>query len=244
MRRRQALHGVLALALPLAGCAGDPPSANGTATATDAPNQVGDTVPVEGVGDVTVTAITVQRAVTSTYLGLTVYEPEDGQVIVVETDEVLSVSESVPFVPRLDGERVDSPRDIDIVGYQPAGAVAVPVREAERAAVVLNSGSEPAWALPDEQVERLGAAPAFTLERATFDHEASELTLTVENSGDRDGTFRGGVDFGDDYAIPIEFPVAVGETRTESVDLSPPWDPSRDREFDVTAGTRVLQFDQ
>lgn len=242
MRRRQALHGVLALALPFAGCAGDPPTANGTATAT--PNQVGDTVAVEGFGDITVTAITVQRAVTSTYLGIDVYEPENGQVIVVETDEVLSVSDPVPFVPRLDGERVDSPRDFDIVGYQPAAAVVVPVRDVERAAVVLNSGSEPAWALPDEQVERLGAAPEFTLQRATFDHDASELTLVVENSGDRDGTFRGGVDFGDDYATPIEFPVAAGDTHTETVELAPPWEPSRDREFDVTAGTRVLRFDQ
>ena len=212
MRRRQAIHGVLALALPVAGCAGTP--AEGTTTgSTDAdrtgPLQVGETATVGEYGELTVTSLTVQRAVSSNYLGL-------------------------------DGERVDPPTEIEILGYQPSAAVAVPVRAAERAAVVLNSGSEPAWALPDEQVGRLSAAPEFALRSATFDHESATLTLVVENSGDRDGTFRGGVDYGNDYTTQIEFPVAVGETHTETVDLSPPWEPSRDREFDVTADTRVL----
>lgn len=244
MRRRQALHGVLALVLPIAGCAEDPPTANGTGTATDAPNQVGETASIEGIGEVTVTSITVQRAVTSSYLGLDVYEPENGQVIVVETDEVFGPDESAPLVPRLDGERVDPPTDITLRGYRPAGAVAVPVRDVERAAVVMTRGEEPAWALPDGQVQRLGAAPEFALQDATFDHESAELTLTVENSGDRDGRFRGGVDFGDDYTVPIEFPVAAGESHTETVTLSPPWEATADREFDVSADTRVLQFDQ
>lgn len=246
MRRRQALHGILALGLPLAGCTSrlDESGTDTAATTTQGTTQqVGETVSVDGLGELTVTGLTVQRSVSTDYLGVTVHEPPDGQVIVIELADRLSGSDEAPFVPRLDGERVDSPTEIDILGYQPAAAVAVPVRDAERAAVVLTRGSEPAWALPDEQVGRLGSAPEFALQSATFAHEPSELTLTVENSGDRDGTFRGGVDYGDDYTDPISFPVAVGETRTETVDLSPPWEPTQDREFEVTDGTRVLEIE-
>ena len=235
MRRRHLLRGALALSLPATGCLG-------TDTGTDA-YRVGETATVEGVGEVTVTDIGVQRSVANDYLGLDVYEPATGQVVVVEFDERPNGTEPTPLAPRLDGERVAEPMDIGLYGYQPRGAVAVPVRTVEQAAVVLTRGTEPAWALPEEQVAKLGSAAEFQLRSAAFDHESASLTLTVANDGDRAGTFRGGVDYGDDYTNPFSVPVEAGREVTETVPLSPPWEPERDREFDVTADTRVIGWE-
>lgn len=233
MRRRQFLQGALALSFATAGCLGKDPDTY----------SVGETATVEGVGEVTVTDITVQRSVANDYLGLDVYEPDSGQVVVIGFDERVNGTEPAPLALRLDGERVTEPTDIGLYGYQPRGAVAAPVRNAERAAVVITRGDEPAWALPDTQVSRLGSAPEFRLLSAAFDHESAELTLTVENDGDRAGTVRGGVDYGDDYTNPFSFPIEAGREVTETVELSPPWEPERDREFDVSAETRVLRMD-
>ena len=235
MRRRQFLQGALGLSLATTGCLG-------TDRGTDA-YRVGETATVEGVGEVTVTDIAVQRSVANDYLGLDVYEPDDGQVAIVEFAERHNGTEPMPLAPRLDGERVAEPMDIGLYGYQPRGAVAVPVRTVEQAAVVLTRGTEPAWALPEEQVAKLGSAAEFQLRSAAFDHESAALTLTVANDGDRAGTFRGGVNYGDDYTNPFSFAIDVGTAVTETVDLSPPWEPERDREFEVNPDTRVLRID-
>ncbi|WP_226022227.1 hypothetical protein [Halomicrobium salinisoli] len=70
----------------------------------------------------------------------------------------------------------------------------------------------------------------------------TELVLTVENSGDRDGTFRGIVvsAVASDADAAVRFPVPAGETVTEVVrnDVVGNWEPDADFVHDVGPDTR------
>ena len=232
MRRRQALRAA-ALTLPFAGCSGSIIDGIGTPDT----RAVGETATVDGLGKVTIQSITVQRSVIDAHTWRSIYEPSNGQLIVVELADGFGGIDPAPIAPRFDGERVEPPTEVNMLTRHPRAAVAVPVRAAERATIVVTRGNQPAWALPDRAVDRLGAAPAFRVREAVLSHEEPELTLTVENRGDRDGTFRGVANYGDDVDKPIRFPVPVDGTVTKTISLSP-WEYEADRQLDVVPDTR------
>ncbi|WP_225332954.1 hypothetical protein [Halomicrobium urmianum] len=225
-----------------------------TATAADAPGGVldlGETAATDGPVDVTVESVSVQRSVIDAHTWCELREPAETQVLVAET---AVERDGASFGVRLDGEPVDV-TNVSLHGDTRQQAVTVPVRSAERGLLVLDEGDEPAWSLPDDVLDHLGSAAEFRLREAVVreaDHgEASdraseserseqrassegdsgtELALTVENSGDRDGTFRGIVvsAVAADADAGVGFPVPADETVTEVVrdDVVRNWEPT------------------
>lgn len=110
----------------------------------------------------------------------------------------------------------------DRIGFQ------VPVESIARGVIEWQtpSGQRHRWALPDSEVAALGASPQFAVE--AFDvpgelerDERFSATVTVRNTGERDGRFLGHViDEGASsvpFAGPFEVPVATGETVTREI---------------------------
>lgn len=267
MRRRTALHLLAGPSLPLSGCLdandgtgpatesiprGGADETTGTddggtesadAAGIDDPLAVGDSVTVDRLGTLTVESIAVQRSVIHHELHRELYEPDDAQLLVVET----RVDGYPEFLARIDGEPVRSSERVSLYGGDYAASV--PVEPVDTAAVVLAEGDRPAWAVPEEARRNLAAAPAFHLHDATVREDGDEtvLALTVENVGDRDGTFRAVVDqpSGGDIDASATFPVPAGETVTESVrnPVVDAWS-AADFAHDVTPTTRRFAVDR
>lgn len=214
------------------------------------PLTFGETATVEPLGDVTVESVTVQRSVIGWDAVRRVHEPDDGQVLIVqlrgEHDSLRPSDDALSFGLRLDGKRVES----ESVVYRHRGdqrAVAVGVRDADEATLVLDGSSiddPPAWSLPTSVCDQLVFPPAFRLRDATIraGEETTELSLTVTNRGDGDGTFRAVVvsDEYEDGDAPVRFPVPAGETVSHVVrnPVVSNWEPDDSFLDPVSADTR------
>ena len=182
---------------------------------------LGETVAVEGVGDVRVESVAVQRSVIDYLVWRDLHEPADGQLLVVDAAVEAEAVPDLSFHPRLDGERVDPEMRIAFQGRPTRYGVSVPVTGVQSAGVVLEAGDRPVWTLPAGTREELATAPEFHLRDAVVGGTDGDavLELTVENRGGRDGTFRAVVAAASvhDYDAAVRFPVPAGETVTEPV---------------------------
>lgn len=232
-------------------------SRTNTTEASTGPMKLGETATVDGIGDVTVTAITVQRSVIN-YVDSSfreLHEPDDAQVLIVETRTEQGIddpsADPLSFGLRVDGERVAGDR-IELFGSPRRQAVAVPVRDADEAAVVLKGsgpGGWPVWSLPDGSRERLASKPEFRVRDATVrvSDRGTELALTVANTGDRDGTFRAIVRAETTHTdAPVRFSVPAGDAVTSVVrnDIVSNWGPDDDLPNEVTADSRYFATDR
>ena len=257
MQRRSLLAAAgTAVGAGVAGCLdalGGPADGDDSA---EGPRDLGEAAAVDDA-QVAVESATVQRSLIQHHLWRDLYEPADGQLLVVEASidgEIEGVGDARGgdeplFSARLDGERVDSAMRVPRYGNAEWAALSVPVRSVEAAAVVLEAGDGPAWRLPAAARERLAAAPEYHVHDAAL-REAGDgtvLDLVVENRGDRDGTFRAVVASasGGDMDAPVRLPVAAGETLEETVRHSLVDRGSAERGFthEVDPGTRRFVLD-
>lgn len=253
MRRRHALHALAGLVVPTAGCGfvdtpetAPQPSGGGSTTPsrTRGSLDLGDPVDIEALGTVAIESVAVQRSLIHAHVWRDLYEPEGAQMLLLRTSLDTDGDPELSYDVRLDGTPVDSSVRVRLSDDGSMYALSVPIRSVETAALVLASEPRPAWRLPVPVVERLAAAPAFSLRDATIrdGEDGTALQLTVENHGHRDGTFRGIVvsKTAADADASVRFPVPVGETVTETVrnSIVREWDPTGDFVHDVDADTR------
>lgn len=268
MRRRDALRWVGAGPVGLTGCLGDGSGDDGSAPGTDTPTdsqrtpvELGASVETERYGRVSVDSVTVQKSLLhgSDRPWREVSDPEGDQIIVVSG----VLGDAAPRVT-MDGEPVDHAPRVDVDGA--VGAVAVPVRSADSAAVVVDGDDAPAWRLPASIREDLAAAASFRVHGAgmttlgatdaplvttdrTSEADLGESSpvfeLTVENAGDEDGTFRGVTALSNDRDGPVRFPVAAGETVTRAVtnSLVESWGSGMTLRESPSPRTREFRFD-
>lgn len=254
MQRRHALQLLGGAVLSVAGCVTtDGPQTETTRTerktpVADTDYTLGEEVPVDGIGTVTVESVTVQRSVIHHHLYREVYEPTDAQMLVL-TGQIPDDADpefDIRFQPRIDGTHTDVAAQTWLTSGNRIYALSVPVDTVTAAALVLQAGERPAWRLPDTVVDRLAVAPRFHLCDATVLEADGEtaLELTVENRGDRDGVFRAVAKHysAADADAAIRFPVPGGETVSETVHSSMvdswPSDPEFARE--IADDTRVF----
>lgn len=245
MRRRRALRLLATASVPLAGCTTT--DSAGTTTSTtpgDTVHEIGDTVSIDGMGTVAVTEVSVQASAYKGWPHLFLRRPSNGQYVVLETSGI-DAREGIPFRVRID-ERIESSGSFVVALDGTSHAYRLPTTSAETGVAVLERGPEPAWELPARALERLAAAPDFHLLEAVVRQEDGHpvLELTVENRGDRDGTFRCIVDIreGSDLESPVSFSVPVGETVTETVRNGnvEQWAIEGTKSLDVPASTRYF----
>lgn len=220
----------------------EPPTANTstrTTTASPATVPMGERVSVDGatvtVSQPRVRKIVYTRDAHPTHHVAPAGDPE-AQFLTVEATGAGITERSL--VPVIDG----TPRRGDVyrIGaddeYRGRIGFRLPIETVQSGAVEWrpSSGQRHRWALPDSQVAALGASPRFTVE--AFDPpeelergEQFSASVTVRNSGNRDGRFLGiAADVGSasvPLAGPFEFPVAAGETVTQDVSgIEAQWD--------------------
>lgn len=212
-------------------------------TVADA-HALGETVTVDGT-EFTVEDVFCQRSVIEDRSWRTVHDPADAQMLVVQTSH-LDYRGEPPLSLRLDGERVTPEKRVGLYGTR--HAVSVPVRAVDSAAVVVERGEEPAWELPAEVCQRLASAPDFHLHDATVRTEDGRtvLSVTVENRGEREGTFRGTAVSAHitDADEPVWFPVPAGETVTHTVraGVVDRWEVTGTASLDVSPDTRRFVY--
>ena len=241
--RRDVLRGLAATAtVGVAGSAGCIDRTDDDADAADDDADAADDDDVHEIGEsailqpdeatvvdtahVTVESIEVQRSLVIHHVWRSLYEPDEGQLLIVrasldvEGDDSPRGPTDLRFGATLGDETVGPDADvIDIDG--PIAGLNVDAVAVDEGTVRLADGHEPRWRIPERALERLAAVPAFHLHDATVVGEEGNygLELTVENTGDREGTFRGVVDSdqADDYDEEFAFEVPAGETVTETV---------------------------
>lgn len=140
----------------------------------------------------------------------------------------------LPLAVSLDGSRVGS--DVEMVAEVAPGrppddpegiddhavGIPVPTRRSDAAAVVwTGEDREVRWNIPGATRASIARAPAFDLRslETAVDDGGIELTVTVENTGDRDGRWLGQVSFAgaDDMSNVFGFDVGAGTTVTRTV---------------------------
>lgn len=120
----------------------------------------------------------------------------------------------------------------------------VPTVETDSAALVHEGARYP---LPDGAVERLATAPSFRLASVSVPEsvapdETVELGLTVENVGDREGTYLAGFRWSG-LPKPVEVTVPPGESGSASVWYRVYGDGSMRFAFDYPGGDRVYEVE-
>lgn len=216
-----------------AGCVGPMLSGN------ESPVQMGETA---GIAGVTV-SLSNPRLREAIFLGLgefiTLEVGEDQQFLLVDVGPRERRSELAELELRVtvDGKAFTPEYDPTTIDSETAIGVPVPVTTASSGSVDLLSGDERmSWTLPDRILESLDTVPRFAVLDATARTEGGDVVmeLTVENSGNRDGSFRAlaAPKSVDDFSSKIEFAVpmgdrVVGETvvrgNGEEASLDPDW---------------------
>lgn len=254
MQRRHALQLLGGTALSVAGCvATDGPQTETTrterkTTVADTDYALGDEVPVDGIGTVTVESVTVQRSVIHHHLYREVYEPVDAQMLILtgQIPDDIDPQFDIRFLPRIDGAIIDAAANTWLTSGDRIYALSVPVDTVTEVGVVLQAGERPTWKLPESVIDRLAVAPEFHLHDASVLEADGEtvLELTVENRGDRDGVFRAVAKHysAADADTAIRFPVPAGETVSETVysSIVDSWPSDADFEHEIAADTRVF----
>lgn len=138
----------------------------------------------------------------------------------------------IPIAVEIDGERYADPIPVgrDRRASRDRVAVRVPVAAATDAAIrwERDDGSPPRWRLEASTVDRLAVSPEFEVRSWSVPDEVEygerfDVSVTVENVGDRDGRFLStlGARQGSLGVPETSVDVAVGETRTRTVTLDP-----------------------
>lgn len=220
MNRRQLL--VVVGAGAFAGAAG---CLNGSSSGDDAPDtndgspyDLGETVTTEH-GDVTVEAVDVQKSVIDRGAFRILHREDGVQYLLIETD-----SEPPAFVVVFDDTPTEPVERHHSTGSDTAHALGVEVdvaRRAETAALALERNRDVQWELPSSTLDKLAARPEIRVLDASVVERGGEsaLRLKLENTGGRDGVFRGivispvGVDLDDEIIVEVR----EGETVTETI---------------------------
>lgn len=162
---------------------------------------IGETATTDGEGSVTVANPRLRKSVVIDQHTSPVGMAADRQWIVVDLASDAAEADRPSFRALTDDEPVAGrsaplrPSFHPVESGRPVG-VPVPVAPADRGAVAWVRGLPESvlWTLPDAVVDGLASAPSFRVERvAVADERDPELTLTVRNEGDRDGTFHANV---------------------------------------------------
>ena len=250
MQRRSLLAAAgAAVGAGVAGCLGALGGPAGEDDSVEGPRELGEAVAVDGVGRVTVESVAVQRSAIDHHVWRDLYEPAEGQLLVVDAAVDAEEPPELPFRARLDGESVDPAMRVPFHESETRYGVSVPVGSVGSAAVVLEGADRPAWRVPAATRERLAAAPEFHLHDAALREEGGEtvLELGVENRGDRDGTFRAVVvsAAGDDLDAAVRFPVPAGERVERAVEhwIVDRAEPGAGLTHQVRPGTRRFEVD-
>lgn len=172
-----------------------------------------------------------------------------------ERSELYANPIDIPLAVDVDGERYTDtiPVGRDDDAYRDHVAIKVPVVDADRAALVWarEDGPQPRWQLGTDVRETLRAAPDFaargwTVPDRVESGDALEVSVTVENTGDRDGRFLTtlGVKLGSVGLPETSIDVPAGETRTLTRTLQPEYYESELRVvLDWGAGRRTASVE-
>jgi hypothetical protein len=237
MRRRQylATAGGLA-AIGLAGCTDQLPGTAGDAGDGPSPTPTDDPTPMRlQAGEYTVSLSTprVRPSVRVAGTHVDVEAAADTQYLVLRADAEGVAVDDLQLSVVADGATVadasvfvgrpESRRDAPV-------AFPVPVAAYDAAAVVLEAGGESdRWDAPDGIVTTLGSAPTFRVDSLDVPDSVSrgdsfEASFTVSNHGDREARFL--AEFGHRLISDTdeaELTVPVGEQRTHTEQISPPY---------------------
>lgn len=184
-----------------------------------------EVIEIDG-GTMRVTATNVQRSVVSPLSDNRIYEPANGQFLMVQVSERETIRDRISGFLRLelDGREPELPPDVPHRLYLNEEwnelAFGVPVRDVELARIRYPEDGGPVWRVPDSLVEQFASAAQFSLEEAAIVTEGGEtvLRLRVDNDGDRDGVFRGVTRASEGTeSQPIRFSVDAGESVTASI---------------------------
>lgn len=172
-----------------------------------------------GIGEVTVEGVSVQKSVLDRGVFRVLRRKEGVQYVLVEAGD-----EPPHFVPVFDGEPGEPEAQWRPTGPDTAYLLGVDVERAATAAIALQEDTDVRWELPASALERLANRPEIrVLDAAVVARDGeSALSLTLENTGDRDGVFRGIVlsPVGADIDDEVRIEVPQGETVTETVQNS------------------------
>lgn len=184
----------------------------------ESPVQMGETAGIAGVS-VSLSNPRLHEAI-FLYLGaFTTLEVDEGQqflLVDVEPQARRSELDEVELQVTVEGEEFTPSYDPTTLDSETAIGLPVPVTTASSGSVDVLSGDERvSWTLPDRILESLDTVPQFTVLDATARTDEGDVVieLTVENAGNRDGTFRAlaAPKSVDDFSSKIEFPVPAGE---------------------------------
>lgn len=162
----------------------------------------------------------------------------DTQYLVLRADAEGTAVDDLPLTVVADGTTVagasvfvgrpESRRDAPV-------AFPVPVAAYDSVGVVLETGDESdRWDAPEGIVTTLGSAPAFEVESLDVPDsvrhgDSFEASFTVSNDGDREARFL--AEFGHGLISDVgevELAVPVGERRTHTKQIDPPYSDSTD----------------
>ena len=219
MRRRPLLAGIGGLAtVSLAGCLG----------VESVRLSIGETADFEDGRSLTVSSPTVQKSIVASHdTFLSLGREADSQFVVVDVTGTAAFEPS-SFALERDGS-VEDPtstypavRPVARECRDTCVPIVAPIEAADEAAVVYRSDEKRAfWELDEETVAHLSRTPELKLRDAVIGEQDGdiELEFTVENVGERDGTFRALVAPEGMYDVeePVSFPVPTGEVVTEVV---------------------------
>lgn len=180
---------------------------------------------------------------------LAVYrEPETQYILADLTVDGERTVDGVAVGLTIDGATVTQEFNPQAVRGVGTVGLEVPVRPVSESHVVVSADDETRrLSLGSTTVEAIARRPAFAVRdaRIVTVNDRAEFLLTVENVGERDGTFRGVLldRTTADGTTPIEFPVSKGESITrvhplgsertaDAVDLTTEW----------TADTRRFEY--
>jgi hypothetical protein len=137
---------------------------------------------------------------------------------------------SLQLAPLLDGTRQESQTYRHASNSESSGKVSfqLPIAQAQSGAVEWRPSSDEQyrWQLPDSVVRNIGASPRFKLEDFAVPETITRgnsftASLTVTNTGERDGHFLAVVLDGSSSSVPLvsEFmiPISVGQTVTHNL---------------------------
>lgn len=182
----------------------------------------------------------------------------DSQFLTLAVDAEGRDLAALALAPVLDGQRHDG--ETYRHDYDPGGSgtlsLRVPVTDADRAAVEWRPTDDERyrWTVRDAALGRLGQSPAFAVTEwsvpdAIDRGQPFTASLTVENTGDRDGRFLAEVRRGGSSSVPFvsafTMSVPVGETVTKDLSGSEVEkdDESATAIFDWGLGERETAFD-
>lgn len=266
MDRRAFLATGVGLVTATAGCLGtDDDIQTGRVTVGGTISNDEETVPsgtvaeVDG-GTMRLTATDIQRSVVAPQDGNRVYEPANTQFLVarLDTSDLLAENPVENLKLLLDGKPPELPQGTPrVVNLSPSEradrrgstdiAFAVPTAAPSSVRIQFSALTNVSWQIPDSLVDRFQIRPNFFLAAADIVEQRgeTELALTVENRGDRDGVFRCTTAGDAEQPEPVRFTVRASGRATVSItnDAVSGWPPDAQFTHPIRPDTRAFVVD-